>query len=71
MTTLTIEIPDSATNDISNMIRERGGSVLNIQTDDEDLSANEVEFLKNGLKEALLIKEGQIKSIPFSDLWDE
>ncbi len=71
MTTLIIEIPDDATDDISNIVKEKGGNVVNINSDEEDLSSNEVELLKRGLKEALLIKEGKIRSIPFSDLWND
>ena len=71
MTTLIIEIPDSETKDISNIIKARGGNVVSINADDEDLSPGELELLKRGLKEALLIKEGKLKSIPFSELWDE
>ena len=71
MTTLIIEIPDDATDDISNIVKEKGGNVVNINSDEEDLSSNEVELLIRGLKEALLIKEGKIRSIPFSDLWND
>jgi hypothetical protein len=71
MTTLIIEIPDDATDDISNIVKEKGGNVININSDEEDLSSNEVELLKRGLKEALLIKEGKIKPLPFSDLWND
>jgi len=71
MTTLIIEIPDKDTGDISNIVRERGGSVVHINTDDEDLTLDELEQLKRGLKEALLINAGKIKSVPFSELWNE
>ena len=42
-----------------------------INADNEDLTPKELELLKKGLKEALLIKEGKIKSIPFSELWNK
>jgi len=71
MTTLIIEIPDSETGEISNIVRARGGSVVQIDAADEDLTPTEVELLKRGLKEALLIKDGKIKSIPFSELWND
>jgi hypothetical protein len=71
MTTLIIEIPDSETGEISNIVRARGGSVVQIDAADEDLTPTELELLKRGLKEALLIKEGKIKSIPFSELWKD
>jgi hypothetical protein len=69
MTTLIIEIPDIDVADISNMVKARGGSVF--KADDENLTPTELESLKRGLKEALLIKEGKIKSIPFSELWND
>ena len=71
MTTLIIEIPDNQTGDISDIVKARGGNVVYVNNDDEDLTADELESLKRGIKEALLIKEGKIKSIPFSKLWND
>jgi hypothetical protein len=71
MTTITLEVPDNATDDVSNFVKEKGGNILNVYNHEEDLSEHELELLKNGLKEALLIKEGKIKSIPFSELWND
>lgn len=71
MTTLIIEIPDSETGDISDIVKAKGGNVVYVNTDDEDLTLDELELLKRGIKEALLIKEGKIKSIPFSELWND
>jgi hypothetical protein len=71
MTTLIITIPDSEINGISTLIRARGGNVVLVDTQDEDLSVDELESLKRGLKEALLIKEGKIKSIPFPEFWND
>jgi electron transfer flavoprotein alpha/beta subunit len=71
MTTLIIEIPDRDTSEISNIVRARGGNVVQIDAGDEDLTPAELALLKRGLNEALLIKEGKIKSIPFSDLWND
>jgi len=71
MTTITLEVPESATDDISNFVKAKGGNILNIHSDDEDLSEDEIELMKRGLKEALLIKEGKVKSIPFSELWND
>jgi hypothetical protein len=70
MTTLIIKIPDSETQEISAIVKARGGNVVHIDSDEEDLTPEELELLKRGLKEALLIKEGKIKSIPFSELWN-
>jgi len=70
MTTLIIEVPDIEVEDISNIVKAKGGNVFNA-SDDENLTPDELELLKRGLKEALLIKEGKIKSIPFSELWND
>jgi hypothetical protein len=71
MTTLIIEIPDIEVTDISNIVKSKGGSVFNASADDDNLTPDELESLKRGLKEALLIKEGKIKAIPFSELWND
>ena len=70
MTALIIEIPDIETEDISNIVKAKGGTVVHINADDEDLTPVELELLKKGLKEAMLIKEGKVRSIPFSELWN-
>jgi hypothetical protein len=71
MTTLIIEIPDVEVTDISNIIKARGGCVFEANDGDEKLTIAELESLKRGLKEALLIKDGKLKSIPYSELWNE
>lgn len=71
MTTLIIELPDNEVTDVSNIVKAKGGNVVNANSDEEDLTPTELELLKRGLKEALLIKEGKIKSIPFSELWND
>jgi hypothetical protein len=71
MTTLIIEIPDNETSEIENIVKAKGGNVVHVDSDEEDLTMAEMELLKRGLKEALLIKEGKIKSIPFSELWND
>ena len=50
MTTLTIEIPDSETSDISNIVRAKGGNVVSIDTDEDNLTPTELDLLKRGLK---------------------
>jgi len=70
MTTLIIEVPDIEVEDISNIVKAKGGSVFNA-SEDENLTPDELELLKRGLKEALLIKEGKIKGMAFSKLWDD
>lgn len=71
MTTLIIEIPDGEVTAIANIVKAKGGNVVNANADEENLTPEELELLKRGLIEALLVKEGTIKSIPFSELWND
>ena len=71
MTTLIIEVPDLEVDEISNIVKEKGGNVVNAEADNENLTPVELKLLKRGLKEALLIKDKKIKSIPFSELWND
>ena len=71
MTTLIIEIPDIEAATIANIVKAKGGNVVNANADEEDLTPEELELLKRGLRDALLVKEGIIKSIPFSELWND
>ncbi len=70
MTTLTIEIPDVEKAIISHFIIERGGNILNIDSDD-DLTEEEFLLPQESYKEALLIKQGIIKALPISELWND
>jgi hypothetical protein len=38
-------------------------------SEDENLTPAEMELFQRALDEILLIKDGKIKTIPFSDLW--
>lgn len=74
MTTLTIEIPDSKKaliEVISDLLSKEGVDTLTIETDDDSLSEAELESLKKGYREALLIKSGKLKAIPLSELWND
>ncbi|MDP9080903.1 MAG: hypothetical protein M3O71_26080 [Bacteroidota bacterium] len=70
MTTITIEIPDNKRTSILALIKEAGGNVLNIGTDD-DLSEAEFKLLQESYKEALQIRDGKIEAIPASELWND
>ena len=72
MTTLTINIPDSSLDiisEISAIVKTAGGNIA-INSDD-DLSDEELELLKSSYREALSIKDGKAKGIPVSALWNE
>lgn len=79
MTTLTIEIPKRLEKALTMFIEQIGGNIVAIDTntnptannDDENLTPAELELFKRALEEILLIKEGKIKSIPFSELWNK
>jgi len=70
MTTLTIEIPDSERASILKVVRKAGGNIIDIDSDD-DLSEAEFKLLQESYKEALQIKDGKIKAIPASELWND
>jgi len=78
MTTLTIEIPPKFEKAFAELIEQLGGKIVSTRKksnrasdeDDEKLTPAELELLRRGLKEALLIKGGKIKSSPFSELWN-
>ena len=74
MTTLTIQIPDSETGIITiiaEMVKDVKGSNITIYNDDEGLTEREFVSLKKSLKEATLIKKGELKPLSMNDLWDD
>lgn len=74
MTTLTINIPEDskkAIEEIASIVDKAGGYIAVHNEEDDDLSEGEIEALKLSYKEALLIKEGKVKGIPVSELWND
>ena len=74
MTTITIQIPETETtiiSTISEIVKNVNGSRINIDTDDDGLTENELASLKRSLKEAAPIKNGELKPLSMNDLWDE
>lgn len=72
MTTLTINIPDDSSDtisDITSLVKNAGGEIS--ISFDKGLSVDEMELLKSAYKEALLIKDGKLKGIPASELWND
>lgn len=72
MTTLTIDIPDSnksIISDIATLAKSAGLNVI-IHSDD-DFNDEEFAALAESYKEALLIKDGKLKGIPVSELWND
>jgi hypothetical protein len=70
MTTLTIEIPNKEKTKFFDFIKKRGGNIINVESDD-DLTEAEFALLQESYKEALLIRKGEIKAIPISELWND
>jgi hypothetical protein len=74
MTTITIQLPESETDiitAISDIVKNVKGSRINIDSDDDGFTENEFASLKRSLKEAAMIKKGELKPLSMSDLWDE
>lgn len=73
MTTLTVSIPDdneAVISAISKIVGKAGGEI-SVLSSDEDLCEAEFASLKSAYKEALLIKDGKVKGIPISELWND
>jgi len=74
MTTLTIQIPDNETDlikTIADIVKEVEGTHMDINSDDDGLSEKELLSISKSLKEAVMIKNGKLKSLSMDDLWDE
>jgi hypothetical protein len=69
MTILTIELPDSEVEDVADYVKEVGGKVVSKKSVAEVKKA-QMASLEQGLTEAIQISRGEIKGIPFSELWD-
>ncbi len=70
--TITINILDAHStiiSEISSLVKTAGGETF-VYADD-DLSDQEFEMLKSAYKEVLLIKDGKLKAIPASELWND
>lgn len=74
MTTLTIELPDNETgiiSKISDMVKSVKGSRIDIDNYDDGFTEDELTSLKRSLKEAAMIKKGELNPLSMDDLWDE
>ena len=74
MTTITIELPESETGvitTITDIVKNVKGSRINIDSDDDGFTENELASLKKSLKEVAMIKKGELKTLSMNDLWDE
>jgi len=74
MTTITIHLPESDSgiiSSISEIVRGVKGGSINIDNDDDGFTESEISSIKRSLKEAALIKSGDLKPLSMDDLWDE
>ena len=74
MTTLTIELPDNETgiiSKISDIVKSVKGSRIDIDNYDDGFTEDELTSLKRSLKEASMIKKGELNPLSMNDLWDE
>lgn len=63
MTTLTVNIPDSATNKFNKFLQNLGGEVVEVISKETPLSR-----LEEGLCEVKAIKEGKIKGFTLAEI---
>jgi len=69
MTTITLEISDEVAQTIFSIIKKEGGNIISV--DDDGFTEDELKSVATGLKEAVRIKNGDIKPLSMDDLWDE
>jgi hypothetical protein len=71
MTTITIQLPGKAKNKLSAFVKELGGEVISISSDNKDKKkAALLNDIKEGLKNVKDIREGSAKAYSLSDLFD-
>ncbi|HEY4323021.1 MAG TPA: hypothetical protein VGN20_03520 [Mucilaginibacter sp.] len=71
MTTLTIQVPESAQSKLSAIVKELGGEVISVSSDKRaSKKAKLLNEIKQGLKEVKDIEEGKAKFYSMSDLFD-
>ncbi|MGF7082522.1 hypothetical protein [Mucilaginibacter sp. UYCu711] len=69
MTTITLEISDEVAQTIFSIIKKEGGNIISV--DDDGFTTEELKSVTTGLKEARMIKNGEMKPLSMNDLWDE
>jgi hypothetical protein len=74
MTTITIQLPESEVGiirTIADIVKNVKGSHIDIDSDDDGFTENELASLERSLKEVAMIKKGKLKPLSMNDLWDE
>lgn len=69
MTTITLEISDEVAQTIFSIVKKEGGNIISV--DNDGFTAEELKSVTTGLKEAAMIKSGDMKPLSMNDLWDE
>jgi cysteine synthase len=73
MTTFTIQVPEKAKGKLSAVVKELGGEIIAISSDEDKSMSKKAKLLneiKAGLKEVKSIRDGEAKSYSMSDLFD-
>ena len=61
MTTLTINIPDTVTEEITEAIKRLGGQIVAINENSHEITP--IEELEQGLKEVVAIRDGKLPKL--------
>ena len=71
MTTITVQVPGKAKNKLSSFVKELGGEVISISTDNQSAKkAKLLNEIRQGLREVKEIEEGKANFYTMSDLFD-
>jgi hypothetical protein len=70
MTTLTIEVPDKEVKEISTFVKQKGGKVVE-KISTAAIKRSQLESLKQGLTEAILISRGEMEGTSLLQLWNK
>ena len=65
MTTLTINVPDTVTEEITKVIKRLGGEVLTIKEKAHEITP--IEELEQGLNEVAAIREGKLPKLSLKE----
>jgi hypothetical protein len=71
MTTVTIQVPESAKRKLSAIVKELGGEIISMSSDRAISKKSKLlNEIKQGLNEVKAIREGKSKPYSMSDLFD-
>ncbi len=68
MPTLTVKIPESAQNQLTELVKRLGGEVVSVKTSKAEKKDKLLTGIREGLQEVKAIREGKLKSVTMDDL---